>query len=320
MAASPHSTVSAPVSRGRRNRFYTAKRGARSRFGVSIVVSIFISIALLALSRLDHSLVSHLRWRVAELMAPVLAEGGGVVERLRHSGRALMSLMDLAGEVERLKDENQRLKNWEWRARESERKLAELAILSAVVKEQPVGFVTSRVIASSGGPFARSALINAGREQNIRTGYPVLSSAGLAGRIVETGERVAQVLLLTDLNSRIPVSVGTNGVRAVLVGDNSAFPRLAYLEPDARVAAGDEVSTSGVGGLFPRGLRIGIVVKERGSLAVRPHSLLDTLEYVSVLYFETAAIGLTDGPIAVPGMEAHREGLPELPAAVHRGN
>jgi rod shape-determining protein MreC len=284
------------------------------------VVSIFVSIALLALSRLEHPAVAQLRWHVAEFETPVLALGGGIIERLRHTWRTISSMMDLSQEVERLKDENQRLKNWEWRAKESERKLAELASLSAVVKEQPVGFVTSRVIANSGGPFARSALINAGRQQNIRTGYPVLSSAGLVGRIVEAGERAAEVLLLTDLNSRIPVSVGANGVRAVLVGDNSAFPRLAYLAPEAVISPGDEVSTSGVGGLFPRGLRIGVVVVERGSLVVRPHSALDSLEYVSVLYVETASTGLTDGTVAPLGKEARRESLPELPAAVHRGD
>jgi len=308
------------VYRSRRNRFYNSQRGARSRFDVLFVVSVFTSIALLALSRLEHSAVAHLRWLVAEIMAPVLAEGGGVVERLRFSGKALSSMMDLAREVERLKDENQRLMSWEWRAKESERKLAELSSLSNVVKELPIGFVTARVLANSGGPFVRSALVSAGREQNVRTGYPVLSSAGLVGRIVETGERAAQVLLLTDLNSRIPVSVGPRGVRAILVGDNSAFPRLAYLAPEAVVAAGEEVSTSGVGGIYPRGLRIGVVGDEKGRLVVRPHSALDNLEYVSVLFYETDAIGLTDEDAAMPGKEARRESLTELPAAVHRGN
>lgn len=306
--------------RGRRNRFGKFSASARSRLSVPLVFSIFISVALLALSRLEHASIAHIRWQVAEIVSPVLAFGGGGVERMRHAGRTIVNMMELAREVEQLKDENQRLKNWEWRAKESERKLADLANLSSAVREQNAAFVTSRVIANSSGPFARSALINAGREQNIKTGYPVLSSAGLVGRIVETGTKAAQVLLLTDLNSRIPVSVGSAGIRAVLIGDNGAFPRLAYLAPDAKIAAGDEVSTSGVGGLFPRGLRVGVVVSEGEGLAVRPYSPLDTLEYVSILYFETAMIGLTEGSNAQPSKEARREPMPELPAAVHHGN
>jgi rod shape-determining protein MreC len=282
---------------------------------VSLVAFLFAAVALLVLSRLDHGYVRPFRWQLAELMAPALASVSSSLAQIRQAGRTLSSVFDLAEEVERLRDQNQRLKGWEWRAKESERRLSELAGLSGLLKEQPAGFVTSRVIAHASGPFVRSALINAGRENGIKTGYPVLSGDGLVGRIVETGTNSAQVLLLTDLNSRIPVLVGRAAVGAVMTGDNGPTPRLAFLPPGAAVEPGDEVATSGVGGLFPRGLRIGTVVGDANNLRVRPHAALDTLEFLSVLFHETPALGLVERGRPIHGAGLETGGGPAPPAA-----
>ena len=280
----------------------------RRRFGVVWIILIFVSLALLVLSRLDHGYVRQVRWQLTEILTPLLGYVSGPLEQLRGAGRTLTNVFELAREVERLKAENQRLKGWEWRAMESERKLADLASLTSAIKEQPTGFVTSRVIANSSGPFVRSALINAGRESNVKTGYPVLSGDGLVGRIVETGNSSAQVLLLTDLNSRIPVLVGKKGTRGLVVGDNGPLLSLTYLPPETDIEPGDEVSTSGTGGLFPRGLRIGVVVRDWKGFRVRPHATLDTLEYLSVLFYETPTLGLTERGPPVQGADLRRDG------------
>jgi rod shape-determining protein MreC len=209
--------------------------------------------------------------------------------------------LDLARKLDEARDETQRLKSWEWRAQELERKLQEMSRLMNTVRDTSIPFVTVRVVANSSGAFVRSAIVNGGKEQNIRPGYPVMGADGLAGRIVDTGERAARILLLTDLNSRIPVHIGKNGARAVLTGDNGPLPRLAYLAADAGVAPGDEVSTSGIGGLFPRGLRIGVVVDGGRVLRVQPYANLDSLEFLSVLFYESPALGITDDLRSGPG-------------------
>ena len=96
-------------------------------------------------------------------------------------------------------------------------------------------FVTGSVIADARGPFLRSALINLGRDNGVRVGYAVIDGDGLIGRIVDAGTSVARVLLLNDLNSRIPVLVGPAGIRALVSGDNSAELKLDFL-PDGAVA------------------------------------------------------------------------------------
>jgi rod shape-determining protein MreC len=77
--------------------------------------------------------------------------------------------------------------------------------------------------------------------------------------VSEVGLRAARVLLVTDLNSRVPVLIENEHARAVLAGDNSARPGLLYVEPQTAVKIGDRVVTSGDGGLFPPGLPVGTV-------------------------------------------------------------
>lgn len=256
-------------------------------------ILVFVSLGLLLLSRLNHSALAQARWQLAAWMSPVLQAAMVPLEPVRTVGRQIAAQVHMASELERLQTENQKLNNWEWRARELERRIADLESLTKAVTEPIMNFVTSRVIADSSGAFVRSVVIDSGSEEFIKSGYPVINGDGLVGRIVETGTHSARVLLATDLNSRIPVTVGEGMVRAILAGDNGPEPRLIYQPLDSKIAVGDVVATSGTGGLFPRGLRIGEVTGEASAPRVRLRANLDKLEYLSVLFFEDPSRGLT---------------------------
>lgn len=263
---------------------------ARRRLGTIGFVLLLVAVALLALSRIDHPLIRQTRLAIAELVAPALQLVAGPLAPIRETIQNLGTWSSRPAELERLRAEVQALKGWEARAQELERRLADLAALAKVVDEAKTRFATVRVIADANGPFARSVLVGAGKDHGLRDGYPVISADGLVGRVLESGARTARVLLLTDLNSRVPVLVGDGDVRAILIGDNSGRPRLAHLPADFRPAPGDRVVTSGVGGLFPRGLRIGAVVAidEGGASRVDVDARLDELDHVSVLFHDTA--------------------------------
>src|SRR4029079_3643642 len=110
----------------------------------------------------------------------------------------------------------------------------------------------------------------------MRVGYAVLSGEGLAGRIVDAGGALSRVLLIQELNSRIPVLVGPAGARALVSGDNSAELRLEFVADGASLYGGDEVYTSGSDGVLPRGLRVGIVTGGAGALPLPPHRAINT--------------------------------------------
>ena len=138
------------------------------------------------------------------------------------------------------------------------------------------------------------------RSHGVKNGYAVINGDGFVGRIVHSGENASRAILLSDLNSRIPVLVGPAAVRAVLVGDNSGQPRLEFLPNSMAVNEGDEVTTSGHGGMLPRSLQIGVVVLGGANKGyrVRPYAALVELEYVSVLFFDSPVVVARDRPVA----------------------
>jgi rod shape-determining protein MreC len=288
-------------------------RGIRP--GTSFLL-VFVSFALLFLSRLHNGHIAEVRLQLAELMAPVLKAALVPLDPLRRAGQRVGDYLELAREVDRLRAENQRLRHYEWRAQESERKAGQLARLANVIEEVGIEFVTARVVATSSGPFVRSAMLGLGRDQGMKTGFPVIDANGLVGRLVETGPRAARVLLVTDINSRIPVQIGKGATRGILLGDNGPLPRLGYLPADATIEEGDEVYTSGVGGVLPRGIRIGILVADGGGYRMRPHARLDELDFVSVLLFESPTIELNeDSKTPKPREQLQRRSALGRPAA-----
>lgn len=276
-----------------------AKEGRRLRSAFPILL--LVSLGLLVLSRLEHKVVTQLRWHVTEAMTPVLNTLLIPLEPLQWMKRQASEHWRMSETLLKIREENVKLRNWQWRAQELQRKVDTLNGLVRVVEEADTPFVTARVMANSSGAFVRSVLINAGRLQQVRLGYPAVNEDGLVGRIVDAGDSAARVLLLTDLNSRVPVRVGKAGTRAILVGDNGPVPRLDYLPANAKLTEGELVATSGAGGLFPPGLRVGVVVRDRRGMRVKPSAGLDHLEYVSVLFYASPRLEMTDRPQAKRG-------------------
>jgi rod shape-determining protein MreC len=260
----------------------------------------FLCIVLLVLSRIGHGAVGDARDRFVDLTAPLLEATSAPVIMGRHALARVRSYVGMIDEIDRLKTENEQLKQWEWRAKLLERNIAHLRSLLNAVDEPALHFVTGSVIADARGPFLRSALINLGRDDGVRIGYAVINGDGLIGRTVDAGAAVARVLLLNDLNSRIPVLVGPAGVRALASGDNSAELKLDFLPDGASLYPGDEVYTSGSEGVLPRGLRVGVVVGSPGAFRVHPHAELSSLDAVSVLFFDAPGLVSTDPPAVSP--------------------
>src|SRR5262245_29528668 len=275
----------------------------------------FLCAVLLVLSRIGHGLLVNVRDDFVDLSAPLLEAASMPAILGRHALERARSYTGAFAEIERLKAENDELKQWEWRAKSLENKVEHLRLLLNAVDEPALHYVTGSVIADARGPFLRSALINLGRNNGVRIGYAVINGDGLIGRTVDAGASVSRVLLLNDLNSRIPVLVGPAGVRALASGDNSAELRLDFLPDGTQLYTGDEVYTSRSDGVLPRGLHVGVVTGSHGAYRVRPHAGLSSLDVVSVLFFDTPTLVTTDPPrIADPrALSAKPEETPPPP-------
>src|SRR5690606_4385105 len=117
--------------------------------------------------------------------------------------------------------------------------------------------IATKILGDSSGPFIRSALVNAGETHGVLKGQIVINYNGLVGRIIEVGSKTSRVLLITDINSRIPIITASSRERGIVVGNNTDLLSLLYLPEDTRVQIGEIIFTSGDGESFPSGVPIG---------------------------------------------------------------
>ena len=275
--------------------------------------------ALMMLGKADAVLVERLRVQVNEAVAPILEILSQPVDAVARVGGYVQGWIALHDENARLHQDREHLLQWQTVARHLEAENAKLRELLNFVPEPEARYVTARVIADSGGAFAHSLLLSAGGRSGVGKGQAVVTGEGLVGRVAGVGHGVARVLLITDLNSRIPVLVGAARTRTILAGDNSNRPKLVYLKPDAVVSAGDQVVTSGHAGAFPPGLAIGTVASVNdGEIRVTPYVDRSRLEYVRVVDYGLTGIlkesmqgGARSDSAAAPKPEARSEAKPE---------
>ena len=256
--------------------------------------------ALMVLGRAETAFVEHIKMGISDVAAPVL----DVISRPVASATELvdhtLALFDLASENARLREENARLWHWQQTARQLRQQNHALHGMLNLVAEPRTSFVTARVITDSRTAFVRTVLVNAGSSDQVQQGQAVINGEGVVGRVVETGNRSARVLLMTDLNSRIPVIVESTRDPAILAGDNSDRPTLRYLPMNATIASGDRIVTSGQGGMIPPGLPVGIVAETTdGVVRVQPFVRWHRLEYVRVLNFVPPGV-LPETRLAAP--------------------
>ena len=264
------------------------------RFAFLILVA--AAFGLMLLGKADVLLIERARMAVTDSVAPILDLLSRPVDAIGEVVEQAHELANLRSENAALRTENTHLRSWEAVARRLEAENVALRELSRMVPDPGLRYISARVIGDPGGAFARSVLINAGARAGVAKGQVAITGAGLAGRVAEVGARSARILLLTDINSRIPVLVGGTRDRAILAGDNTGQPRLLYLAPDSEAAPGDRVVTSGHGGVFPPGLPVGIVTQaSETSPRLRPFVDWTHLEYLRLIEYELPHVQLPGG-------------------------
>ena len=275
-----------------------------NRFAFLLMVG--ASVTLLGLSRAGYTPIESARVLVLDYAAPVLDVISRPVAAVNALFAEIGTLMTIYADNERLTLENERLRAWQAEARKLAQENAAFRGLLRAQPEPGMTFVSARVVGDSGGPFVRTLMLNAGGEDGVRKGEAVVNGDGLVGRVAEAGNRSSRVLLLTDLNSRVPVVLEQSRLRAVLEGDNTDVLRLSFLTNLDEIEIGDRVMTSGHGGIFPAGIPVGAVAAIEGdNVWVAPLVAFGKLEFVRVLRF--------DFPELEPVLE------PDLPAAVGAG-
>jgi len=264
---------------------------------LTLPVLVIASFGLMLLGKADTLLAERVRMALNDGLAPIYAVLAEPLGAVNAAFTEAASLWGMRAENTRLREENEYLRRWQAIALALDAENARLKASLNWIPDPNASFVTARVVADAGGVYARAALLAVGPNHSIRKGQIALDERGLIGRITEVGARTARVLLVTDLNSRIPVIMETSRARAILVGTNGARPRLQYGPEGVLPQEGERIVTSAEAGAFPANLPIGTVRHSvSGVPEVEPFALLQRLEIVRIFDYGLGGVSAPEAP------------------------
>ena len=270
-------------------RLSIARRQALTKLTLPVLIA--TAFGLLLLGKADALLADRARMALADALAPlytVLSKPLGSLRAVVTGGEELIALR---ADNARLREENERLRQWQSVALALDAENQRLKANLNWVPDPEPHFVTARVVADAGGLYARAVLLSVGPNPGIRKGEIAVDERGLVGRVTEVGARSARVLLITDLNSRVPVILEQSRSRAILVGTNGSRPRLLYWPEGAPPAEGERIVTSAEANAFPAGLPVGTVHYSANHVPeIEPAADLSRLDFVRLLDYGLSGI------------------------------
>ena len=281
---------------------------------LTLPVLVAVAFGLMLLGKADTVLVERARMALADTLAPLFGMAAEPLATIQRGKDEVAGLMSLRADNLRLQAENENLRRWQAVALALDAENATLKANLNWVPDPAPSYVTARVVADAGGVYARAVLLSVGPNHGVTKGQIALDERGLVGRVTELGNRSARVLLITDLNSRIPV---------ILAGTNGPRPRLLYWPEGVIPAEGERIVTSAEAGAFPAGLPVGTLhYSTSNTPEVEPEARLDRLEVVRLFnYGLRGLIAPEAGGRATPQSAADRaitERLAADRAAVER--
>ncbi len=254
-----------------------------------------------AVWRIDSPRVEQMRTDLIDRIVPSFSWAMRPVTRVAGMLENVQSYARIVEQNQELRRELQQMRAWREAALQLEQRNAQLLDLNQVRIDPQLTHVTGVVMADGGSPFRRSVLLNVGARDGVQDGWAVMDGLGLAGRIAGVGQRTARVVLLTDTASSVPVLIQPSGQRAMLSGDNTAFPLLEFIEAPDELRPGDRVISSDDGGVFPAGLLVGEVVQSRDRrLRVRLAADYGRLEFLRVMRARPVESIIDTGSLILP--------------------
>jgi rod shape-determining protein MreC len=258
-------------------------------------------LAIFLLWRIDSPRMERFRAALVDKTVPSFSWALVPVTKVVNMAESFQSYSRIYEQNQELRRELKQMKAWKEAALQLEQENAKLLDLNKLRLDPKLTFVTGVVLADSGSPFRQSVLLNIGARDGIVDGWAATDGLGLVGRISGVGANSSRVILLTDSNSRIPITVQPSGQSALLAGDNSGVPPVEFLERPELVRPGDRVVSSGDGGVFPPGLLVGqVALGSDGRLRVRLAADYERLEFLRVLRDHSVTAVTDTGALLVP--------------------
>lgn len=273
------STVSVPLG----------SRGGHVLFVVFIVAQALLLSSQVTTERGDSALRSF----IVLVASPFQRGAGAAVGSVRSLWNNYVDLRGAHEDNERLREEVARLEQALWLERDlvaSHRRLSGVLELAERLPYEPV---VAEVIGLDASAWFRTITVNQGKNRGVELNAPVVAAGGLVGRVISVGPTVSQIQLLTDRDCSVAVLLSRTRMRGMVTGSGEqASPTglvLNYVSNLEDVVAGDPIVTSGIDGIYHKGIAVGRAATVRNGprlfkiITVEPAANLDRLEEVFIL-------------------------------------
>ena len=258
------------------------KRGTKQRF--SLLGLLFFSILLIVLGKFNFTAINYLKITINEVVYRISFVASLPEKYIGYSYRAIEKHIKLYKDYNFQKKELEKLKSKKYEVKflEAENKRLKKVLNDINYSSE---LVIAKVLIDKQSPFLRSIIINKGSKNNINKGMAVLSDSYLLGKVVEVNYTTSRVLLLSDLNSKIPVTIEPGSIQSILSGDGENSGVLQYIKDNFPIADESIVYTSGTGGLLKSGIPIGKIKQNENQNNVNFFVDFSQLRYVKVSFY-----------------------------------
>lgn len=198
---------------------------------------------------------------IVEIIAPFHSIADMTVNWLKGIWEGYIWLVGMREENEALKKRIDELESSNRHFFEIELENQRLKYLLEFREKLPASIISARLIGKDATSWFQSILLDKGSRDGVKINQPVVTHKGLVGKVVRTTNSTALIELITDKNSSVAAMIQKNRAEGILCGQSSPVCTLEYLDRDVDVETGDAVITSGTGGIFPKGLVLGVVSK-----------------------------------------------------------
>lgn len=292
---------------------WTRGRGANQ---FPLVLCVLIAVAIAIAGRAQASIFDSARAALSDWTAPALSGFKVPLTAIQNWIGGFGSIFTVYSENAELKRENSELQKWQQVALSLEDRLRSYQQILNAVPDEKAPFITARVIGESSRPFVKTMILDAGSAEKVAKGQAVVNERGMLGRVYVTGENTSWVILLSDLNSRVPVVIEPSHRRALLVGDNTPAPELELDVGDGPVRPGDRVLTTGDGGLLPPDVPVGLVTGNGASTRVVLFASPANADAVTILDYRVQDVPETADTIPATAAKKTASARASVPAKV----
>jgi rod shape-determining protein MreC len=256
------------------------RKETKQRFSLFLLV--IASLVLLFFDSLESKPISFVRSFVKDTIYRGSVITSSPIKGVKYVTTKVADHLKLFQKYSQLQEDYSQLKNEISKSEFLELENTQLRKLINEQIESNSNLVSSRVMLDKQSPYLNSYVLNSGSNKKIKKGMAVLDGKNFIGRIVDVNFFSSRVLLVTDLNSKIPVVIQPSGHHAILSGHNIKEPTLEYLPEDHKISNKDKVYTSGKEGIFSPGIPIGEVKIEDNLIKIELFSDLNQITFINI--------------------------------------